>query len=56
MIDQYGVERELTPTERKEISRAFIRTTKQLLIDIAFNDERFDRSKADEWLAKKDSY
>ena len=56
MIDQYGIERELTPIERKELARAFIRTGKQMIIDIAMNDEGFDQDKASEWLAKKDSY
>ena len=56
MIDQYGIERELTPIEREELSRDFIRTAKQMIINIAFNDERFNQNKADEWLDKKDSY
>ena len=56
MIDQYGIERKLTPIERRDFARAAIRTQKQLLIDIAINHERFDQDKADKWLAKEDSY
>lgn len=56
MIDQYGVERPLTEEERRDLRRAFIRTRKTMIIDIAMNDERFSQEEADEWLAKEDEY
>lgn len=56
MIDEYGIERELTPEERRDFARAAIRTQKMMIVNIAMDDQRFDQLKADEWLAKEDSY